>query len=241
MDLLNYSPYEYAQELPMFREHDRLSEHDRTSLECSDLYQPEKRLNEFTDELLNDHLYSLYCTQRLKTPTLIRKLVIFFVKRYRNHITDQVQKYLESKKLDLDDWLTAVKDNRRRDILSLYLLNMITGCHSCIHLKDNLMWSALRNPPPKHDDHVNMCDLHLIYLGFGAFICLVPKQVPDYKDFTILGQITAEDPTTLHELNLMALNRQQIQPRPRTSMPSAAAGSIHQLPRVEAEMNHSAT
>ena len=89
---------------------------------------------------------------------------------------------------------------------------MITGRHTCIHLISDIhqIWSTLKNPPTKHDDHVNKCDLHLVYLGFGAFIRLVPRQVPDDKDFVILSQITSDDPSTSHELNFMAINRQQI-------------------------------
>ena len=89
--LSNYSQYEYAETLPVFREQDRLSEADLPSLICSDWYEPEKQLNEFTDQTLNEHLYSLYCKKGLETPGLIRKLVLFFMKQYKNQITTRVQ------------------------------------------------------------------------------------------------------------------------------------------------------
>ena len=84
--LPNYSPYEYSETLPAFREQDRLSEDEAHSLICSNLYEPEWRLNEFTDHTLDEHLYSLNCKRGLEMPELICKLVIFFVKRYKNLI-----------------------------------------------------------------------------------------------------------------------------------------------------------
>ena len=84
--LPNYSPYEYSETLPAFREQDRLSEEEARSLICSNRYEPEQRLNEFTDHTLNEHLYSLYCKRGLEMPKLIRKLVIFVVKSYKNLI-----------------------------------------------------------------------------------------------------------------------------------------------------------
>ena len=57
------------------------------------------------------------------------------------------------------------------------------------------MWSTLRSVPLDHDEHVNMCDLHLVYLGFGAFLRLVPRPVLDIKegDLPILGHVVGED------------------------------------------------
>ena len=143
---------------------------------------------------------------------------------------------MTSKKLSIDDWLTTVKDRRRGDILCPYLLNMITGRHTCVHLKNSQLWSTLKSVPVNHDDHVNSCDFHLVYLGFGAFIRLVPRQAPDVKDFVIIGHITTCDPATSQELNTMATNWQQLVSPPKTCTPSAAAGSAAQLPRVEAKM-----
>ena len=52
--------------------------------------------------------------------------------------------------------------------------------------------------PVDHDEHVNMCDLHLVYLGFGAFLHLVPRLALDIKEcnLPILGHIVGEDPET---------------------------------------------
>ena len=64
------------------------------------------------------------------------------------------------------------------------------------------MWSPLQSVPLDHDEHVSMCDLHLVYLGFGAFLCLVPRPAVDIKEqeLPILGHVIGEDPNTNMEL-----------------------------------------
>ena len=97
------------------------------------------------------------------------------------------------------------------------------------------MWSTLRRVAIDHDEHIAMCDLHLLYLGFGAFIKLIPVQAPDNKDFIIIGTITAEDRDTIDQLNMMAKNQDIIMYSSTPLMPTAAAGSTDQLPKVECE------
>ena len=198
----NYSQYEYADVLPPFSEFDRVDEKDISSLECCNAYKLEVSLNELTDTKLSNYLYMLFRKKGLMTAGLIRKLVVFFVRRYQNQILPRVQTYLDSKKLTLDEWLNAVKQERRGDILCLYLLNIITGRHTCLHLKDGQIWSTLKRVPVNHDEHVAMCDLHLVYLGFGAFVKLIPVPL-DTKDFVIIGTITADDQATCDKLCLM--------------------------------------
>ena len=84
--LLNYIQYEYADTLLPFREQDRISESEISSLICSDRYVLETHLNQLTDQILNDYLYMLYQKKALETSELIRKLVIFFVRRYQDQL-----------------------------------------------------------------------------------------------------------------------------------------------------------
>ena len=73
---------------------------------------------------------------------------------------------------------------------------MITGRHTCIHLKGGRMWSTLHRVPLDHDEHIKLCDLHLVYLSFGAFIKLIPRPVQDDKNVVVLGTVTTGDPAT---------------------------------------------
>ena len=237
--LPNYSKYEYADKMPPFCKQDKLQETDLSSLVCYHSHQSECKLNDFTDATLNDHLYRIFLKKKLETSKLMCKLTIFFVRRYKNLLFKKARDYLESKKLTLDDWLNSVAMNRRGDILCVFLLSIVTGRHTCIHLKEGRMWSTLRSVPVDHDEHVNLCDLHLVYLGFGAFLHLIPRPALITKecDLPILGYVVAEDPETQMELTRKAIKEEKIDEPTETSLVKAAAGSASQLSRVERELN----
>ena len=82
--LPNYSNYKYADELPPFSEHDRLQETELSSLVCFHSHQPERKLNDFTDATLNDHLYMSFHKRNLETPKLMCKLIAFLFVDTRN-------------------------------------------------------------------------------------------------------------------------------------------------------------
>ena len=84
-------------------ETDRVLENELHQLECYKDYKLEAPLNHFSDTMLNDHLYSMYKRRQLETPVLKRKLVSFFVKRYRTNLEPRLMDYLQKKKLTLDD------------------------------------------------------------------------------------------------------------------------------------------
>ena len=132
--LPNYSKYDYADKLPSFSEHERVPEKELLSLVCFHSHQPERKLSQFTDAVLNDHLYMTFHKKNLETPKLMRKLIVFFIHRYKKMLFKKAQEYLESKKLTVDEWLNSVSINRHGDILCLFLLSMVTGRHACIHL-----------------------------------------------------------------------------------------------------------
>ena len=68
--LPNYSKYDYADKLPPFSEHDRILETELSSLVCYHNYQTERKLNQFTDDVLNNYLYMTFCKKNLETPKL---------------------------------------------------------------------------------------------------------------------------------------------------------------------------
>ena len=89
--------------------------------------------------------------------------------------------------------------------------------------------------------NVNLCDLHLVYLGFGAFLCLVPRPALDTKEcnLPILGHVVGEDPETQMELTRKAIKEEKIDEptNSRIATAAAAAGSALQLSRVERELS----
>ena len=120
---------------------------------------------------------------------VLRRYLAYYVNLYSKQITQKVNNYLKSKKLTLDEWLKSVKDGRRGDILCVYLLSMATGSHTVLHMKHNKVWSTLKDMPASHDELIQQCDKHLVYLGLGIFL-----QLKEHVPFNILGTITGQDP-----------------------------------------------
>ena len=114
------------------------------------------------------------------------------LQRYRRLIEPKVNEYLRSKKLPMDDWMTAVKNNRHGDIVCIYLLSMVMGNHTAIHLKNNKIWCTLKTVPLLHHELVEHCPIHLVYMRFGIFLQLKKRQIPEST--RILGTISSEDP-----------------------------------------------
>ena len=129
----------------------------------------------------------------MDTQVLCRDIA-YFVNLYPKQITKKARSYLDSKKLTLNEWLKSVKEGRRGDIFCVYLLSMATGCHTVVHMRNNKVWSTLKDMPTSHDELLQQCDKHLVYLGLGVFL-----QLKVHVTVGILGTITGQDPET-HKL-----------------------------------------
>ena len=147
-----------------------------------------------------------------------------------------MNEYLQSKKLTFDDWMTAVKNHRHGDIVCVYLLTMVTGNHTAIHLKNNKIWCTLKTVPLLHHELVECCPIHLVYMGFGIFLELKKRQIPDST--RILGTISSEDPEVRAQLHLLVkTEKPDVDESLLNRNVTAAAGSKSQLLRVEQELN----
>ena len=115
-----------------------------------------------------------------------------------------------------------------------------------VHLKNNKIWSTLHEVPHLHSEMVNHCEKHLVYLGFGIFLCLEKRPSIIPNALPILGTVSSDDPVMQQKLLLsigMKIKPETeitgTTPAPkstRTPKASAATGSAAQLERVEAEM-----
>ena len=166
-----FNPFAYSDTIADFSESEKLLESDlEHQLPCFSEYEPEYKLNSLMDSQINDHLYSVYSTKRSETISFMRTWTGFFVRQYRIKISKRVKPYLDSKKLNLDDWLMSVKQGRRGDIMLIYILSIMKGIHTCIHLKNGKTWSTLRSVPIHHTELICICDIHLTYFGFGIYL-----------------------------------------------------------------------
>ena len=166
----------------------------------------------------------------------MQKLLCFFSKRYHRLIEPKVNEYLRSKKLSMGDWMTAVKNNRCGDIVCVYLLSMVMGNHMAIHLKNNKIWCTLKTVPLLHHELVECCPIHLVYMGFGIFLQLKKRQIPEST--TILGTILSEDSMVRVQLHLLIkTEKSDVDERLLRGNITTAAGSESQLHHVEQELN----
>ena len=222
--------------MPAFVEAERVLEKHLHELECYGSYVIEAPLNHFSDSMLNNHLYTMYKKGKLETPELMQKLLCFFSKRYHRLIEPKVNEYLRSKKLSMDDWMTAVKNNRCGDIVCICLLSMVTGNHTAIHLKNKKIWCTLKTVPLLHHELVECCPIHLVYMGSGIFLQLKKRQIPEST--RILGTISSEDPVVRAQLHLLVkTEKSDVNERLLRGNITAAAGSESQSHRVEQELN----
>ena len=173
----------------------------------------------------------------------MRRWIIDFVKQYPAQISLKAKAYLDLKKLLLEEWLRCLREGRRGDILCVYLLSLATGVHTFVHLKNNKIWCTLKNVPTSHHELQNQCEQHLVYLGYGIFLCLQRRPtIP-----AILGTVSGADPATQQlllasvgksiksDIGLTGTTDGKIQ----STKASAAAGSELQLAHLEAEMKQS--
>ena len=176
---------------------------------------------------------------------LIRWWISYFARQHHKQITTKVREYLDSKKLSLDDWLHCVNEGRREDILCVYLLSIATGVHTMVHLK-NKLWCTLCDKPQSHEEMLNRCEKHLVYLSFGIFLHLEKRPPQTLDMLLILGTVSSDDPATqrklLHQIGVTIKTKSGFTGTTSAAKTvkhpkaSAAAGSKAQLERVESEM-----
>ena len=100
-----------------------------------------------------------------------------YVDMYHRQFNRVGAEYLKLKGLTFDLWRESSKDGRKGDILALLGLNYLMGIHTLIHLSGNRTWSTHHGNPP-HDEIVDKCKFHLIYLGRGIYAELVKRTTP---------------------------------------------------------------
>ena len=123
----------------------------------------------------NDNLYVIYASLISQSLQFIRNWLKSFMLLHKNIMIEKGKFHLDSKKLSYKQWLEAIEDGRKGDILVLYGLSVLTEVHTYVHLHNNQFWSTLKKVPESHSETLKMCAKHLLYLGRGMFIELTPR------------------------------------------------------------------
>ena len=115
---------------------------------------------------------------------------------YQTLFEEQGQFYLETKGMTYDIWLEAVTDGRKGDILTLYGSSVLTDVHTYVHLHKAEFWTTLKNIPKMHNEIMEQCDVHLLYLGRGLYIeltkCATPLEIIDNPGPSIKSVVIGE-------------------------------------------------
>ena len=100
----------------------------------------------------------------------MHKWLGFFSIVHQQAIISKAGRYMELKKLSIEDWALSVKLNRRGDILSLFTFCALTSHHAMVHLRNSNLWTTVDTPDSyDHDELLSICDIYLAYIGNGQF------------------------------------------------------------------------
>ena len=188
------NPWPYADNLPKLSEDMKLTKDELGKLECRLDYGIKCHAQVITESVKNEELYRIYGEQIGKEPSFMRQWVRLYVITNKNQIKTIASDYLESKELELSMWLMGVKEVQKGDVLTLFILSVITGVHCCVHLKGHNYWTTLKETPITHIEYMQRCNIHLAYLGQGIFVKLTLRTtLVSYKLFGVDNPVELEE------------------------------------------------
>ena len=101
-------------------------------------------------------------------------------------------KYLQSRGIKLLEWLSEVKNGKLADILSIYILCKATQTHCFVHHNGGI-WRTLQEDLKSHQEYVQRCNLHLVYIGSNAYAELTAcTEIVQYEIFGIAEPLLVE-------------------------------------------------
>ena len=155
-----------------------------------------------------DILYNIFAINAGQNCEFIRRwLYHFMVEVYPKNFAGIGSSYFQSKRLSFQEWAAGILMDIKADFFALYGLCLLTKRHAVVHLKDGKIWTSLKNPPNDHDKILEMCQLHLVYLGWNLFVELTKRLNPmqiiesneDVKVIS-LGGLTFDESETLDKV-----------------------------------------
>ena len=82
----------------------------------------------------NDYMYAIFGLQLAQNPKFVCELLKTFVLMYQKIFEERGKFYMGMKGLTLNNWMEAIMDGRKGDILALYGLSLLTDTHMYVHL-----------------------------------------------------------------------------------------------------------
>ena len=187
------NPWEFEDAVTPLDEDLSLTKLELGELECRSNYSIRLLLN--TKENFNDILYKIYREEINKSPGFMRNWIRLYTMTNKKKLEQVARNFLDLTNTNFTAWIKGLQSGTKGNLLSLYLLSLLTGTHCCIHLKQNKIWSTLKEKPPTHVELMQRCNVHLAYMGHNNYIQLSLRTTTvKYKLFGI------DDPVLLTEL-----------------------------------------
>ena len=155
--------YKYCTSLLPILESDRVSREKIVALCCRQTHQVKPK-SIYVNE--DDVLYSIFGIRVGQTLSFMSTWLKLYADMYCRQFKKVTANYLKSKVLEFDHWWESIKDGRKGDVTALLGQNYLMGTHTMVHLSGNRIWSTHQGNL-LHDDIVNKCEFHLLYLGRG--------------------------------------------------------------------------
>ena len=182
MKPLYINPWDFADVILLLEEDLSLTKSEVGELECRSNYGIRCLSDIDTDK--NDLLYKIYGEQVDKSSSFMRNWTRLYSITNKKQLDRLSKNYLDSTNLKLSSWLKGIKEGRKGNLLTLFILSIVTGAHCCIHLKQQKYWTTLKEKPNTHIEFMQRCNIHLAYLGQNNFIQLMLRTTKvSYKFF----------------------------------------------------------
>ena len=208
-DIPTQNPYNYAgQVMPIYEIH-RVLRSEMVELSCRSTHCIKARSTKVHE---NDNLYELFRKFTNKDVKFMRQWLKLFSISNQQNLEVRARRYLASKGLAFDNWMTSITDGMKGDILVLYTLCMLFDKHVIVHLRHGLVWSTLEDLSQDHYADLKKCELHLCYVGRGLFVELMERETPleivkdtEAVQSLIIGELSTTEEQTIQLIETAGL------------------------------------
>ena len=178
----------YKTELLILTESEKLAFNDVPYLECQGAF----KVKPVEQQAMTDYMYNVFGRLVNQESNFMHQWVRVYTLTHKKQVYGISTKYLQSRGIKLPEWLSEVKDGKLVDILSIYILCKATQTHCFIHYNGGI-WSTLQEDPKCHQEYVQRCNLHLVYIGSNAYAELTAyTEIVQYEIFGIAKPLLVE-------------------------------------------------
>ena len=199
------SKYKYCDFVVPVYETDKISKEELNQICCRTTHCVRLKA---TTHAENDNLYNVFALHAGQDCDFIRRWLKFFMTTvYPKNFEVAGHHCLMPKGLSLDSWANSIEDGQKGDFLALYGLNLMLDTHTVVHLRNDRLWTTLKDQSLSHNELLRLCNFHLAYLGRGLFVELTKRVQPlttleesvDLKT-VVLGELIFDEEETLNRV-----------------------------------------